>query len=99
MAALQKAIPDKKLFDGKVSLDTFGSKIRAFGNGLSGFAANVADVDFSSIQSAVTQANRLKDLAKSLSGMDVDGIGNFKSVTKIGDAINKIGRASCRERV
>lgn len=88
MAALQKAIPDKKLFDGKVSLDTFGSKIRAFGNGLAGFAANVADVEFSSVQSAVTQAKRLKDLAKSLSDMDVDGIGNFKNVTKIGDAIN-----------
>ena len=87
MAALQKAIPDKKLFDGKVSLDTFGSKIRAFGNGLAGFAANVADVEFGSVQKAITQANRLKNLAQNMSDLDTSGIGQFKSVIKIGSTI------------
>lgn len=87
MAELQKAIPEKHIFDGKISLDTFGSKIRAFGNGLSGFAANVADVDFGIVKKAVTQSDRLKNLAQSMSGISADGIGQFKEVVKIGSTI------------
>lgn len=88
MAELQKAIPTKKIFDGKVSLSTFGSKIRAFGEGLAGFANNVENVNFSSVESAVTQANKLTKLAKGLVNLDTSGIENFKSIVTIGKTIN-----------
>lgn len=88
MTELQKAIPTKKIFDGKVSLSTFGSKIRAFGEGLAGFANNVENVNFSSVESAVTQANKLAKLAKGLVDLDTSGIENFKSIVTIGKTIN-----------
>ena len=88
MTELQKAIPTKKIFDGKVSLSTFGSKIRAFGEGLAGFANNVENVNFSSVESAVTQANKLTKLAKGLVNLDTSGIENFKSIVTIGKTIN-----------
>lgn len=88
MTELQKAIPTKKIFDGKVSLSTFGSKIRAFGEGLAGFANNVENVNFSSVESAVTQANKLTKLAKGLVNLDTSGIENFKLIVTIGKTIN-----------
>ena len=88
MAELQKAIPTKKLFDGKVSLSTFGDKISAFGEGLASFASSIGDVNFSNVETAVTQANNLKKLAKGLVDLDTSGISNFEEIVTIGKTIN-----------
>ena len=88
MAELQKAIPTKKLFDGKVSLSTFGEKISAFGDGLASFANSIGDVNFSNVETAVTQANALKKLAKELVDLDTSGIENFGDIVTIGKTIN-----------
>ncbi len=88
MAELQKAIPTKKMFDGKVQLDTFGSKISAFGDGLARFASSIGNVNFSNVGTAVTQANNLKKLAKGLVDLDTSGIQKFGSIVTIGKTIN-----------
>lgn len=88
MAELQKAIPTKKIFDGKVSLSTFGVKISAFGDGLASFANSIGNVNFSNVGTAVTQANNLKKLAKGLVDLDTSGIQKFGSIVTIGKTIN-----------
>ena len=70
----------------KVDLGTFGSQITAFGEGLKSYAASVAGIDASSIQSSAQAAQGLADLQNSLgedggvidffAGEDVD-LGTF----------------------
>ncbi len=87
MAELQEAIPDKKLFDGKVELSTFGNQISLFGSGLSSFAMSISGIEFSNVETAITQSNRLKNLAKDVVDLDVDEIVKFNSVTAIATTI------------
>ena len=88
MTELQKAIPDDKWFDGKVSLDDFGTKIKKFGEGLTGYSEQVSDINTESITTSISQAQRLVGLARSLVDLDTDGIGKFSDVEKIGKAIS-----------
>ena len=88
MTELQKAIPDDKWFDGKVSLDDFGTKIKKFGEGLTGYSEQVSDINTESIMTSISQAQRLVGLARSLVDLDTDGIGKFSDVEKIGKAIS-----------
>ena len=87
MSELQNAIPDKKLFDGKVELSTFGNQISLFGSGLSSFAMSISGIEFSNVETAITQSNRLKNLAKDVVDLDVDEIVKFNSVTAIATTI------------
>lgn len=88
MAALQKAIPEKNFFDGKVTLDKFGKKITEFGKGLSEFAFNIAGIDFEgSTKPALACANSLILLANNVQNVKMDGIEEFKKVATIGDVI------------
>lgn len=87
MASLQKAIPDDKWFDGKVSIDEFGQKIKKFGKYISDYSDNVSEINTDAISSSATQAKRLVSIAKSVVDLDVDSIGKFESIKKIGAAI------------
>ena len=87
MASLQKAIPDDKWFDGKVSIDEFGQKIKKFGKYISDYSDDVSEINTDAISSSATQAKRLVSIAKSVVDLDVDSIGKFESIKKIGAAI------------
>ena len=88
MAELQKAIPTDKWFDGKVSIDDFGKKIKKFGEYLVDYSEEVSGIsDMSVVESSVKQAKILVNIAKTASGIDSDKIDNFKNVKKIGEEI------------
>ena len=89
MTELQKAIPDDKWFDGKVSLDDFGTKIKKFGEGITGYSDEVSGIDAESIESSLTYARRLVNLTKSVVDLDTSGISNFVDVKKIGKAMSE----------
>ena len=89
MASLQEAIPEDGWFDGKVSIDDFGKKIKKFGKYLVDYSEEVADIDGSSISSSIYPAKRLVELGKSLEGFDGEGLDGFKKVKNIGEAMKK----------
>ena len=86
MAELQKSLPEEGWFDGKLSLDDFGKKIKKFGEGVSDYSEEVSDVNVDAVSSSITAANRLVTLTRTLVDLDASGIENFK-VKSIGEAI------------
>ena len=85
MAKAQKAIPEKKWFNGKMSLAKFGKKIIAFGESMSDFSDKVSDIDSGAVTSAVTNAQKLVYLIKNTADLDTSGIKNFSSaITELG---------------
>lgn len=85
MANVQKAIPEKKWFDGKMSLAKFGKKIKAFGESMSDFSDKVSDIDSGAVTNAVTNAQKLVYLIKNTADIDTSGIKNFSSaITELG---------------
>lgn len=89
MAALEEAIPEKNLFDGKVSLSEFGEKIKSFGGGLKDYSDSVSGADGGLIDNSISWANKLVELAKKIIDMDASGFENFASIYNIGDSIKK----------
>lgn len=87
MASLQESIPEDGWFDGRISLDDFGSKIQAFGSSLVTFSNTVAAVNVENVSKSITQAKRLASLSKSVVDLDTSGIENFKKITGIGTSI------------
>lgn len=87
MASLQESIPEDGWFDGRISLDEFGSKIQAFGSSLVTFSNTVASVNVDNVSNSITQAKRLASLSKSVVDLDTSGIENFKKITGIGTSI------------
>ena len=79
MAKVQEAIPEKKWFDGKISLSKFGKKIKGFGKKMAEFSNEVSGVDTGAVTNAVTNAQRLVTLIKNTAGLDTSGIKNFSS--------------------
>lgn len=79
MAAVQKSIPEKKWFDGKVSLPAFGKQMAGFGKHMSNFSDNVADINPAAVNTAVSTASRLVTLVKRLEGIDISGVSTFKT--------------------
>lgn len=86
MANVQKAIPEDKWFDGKISLDDFGKKIVQFGKRIAEYSEVVTDIDVFAVTNSVTASKRLVDLIKGLAEFDASGIENFK-VNKLGSAL------------
>ena len=80
MANVQRAIPEDKWFDGKISLDDFGKKIVAFGVKLSEYSEKVSGIDILSVMNSTTAATTIASLAQSLVGIDTAVIDNFKIV-------------------
>ena len=84
---LQNAIPKKEWFDGKVELDDFGKKIVTFGKSMTDFSNSVADIQGDRLTAVIIHARELSDFAQDLSDFETEGIGKFKSIDSIGDAI------------
>ncbi|WP_195978421.1 tape measure protein [Blautia luti] len=87
LTELQKAIPDSKWFDGKVSLSEFGIQIQSFGNSLQLYGGYLGDVDFKQINDSLTQAKRMVALANSVADNSDNmssGTAAFKNVKDIG---------------
>lgn len=84
MATLQDAIPEEKFFDGKVSLEDFGKKIKKFGEHIAEYSTEVADIDGESVSNSITAANRLVRLTNSVVDLDTSGIDLFKKVNGLG---------------
>ena len=87
MAAVQKAIPEDKWLDGKISIDDFGRKINSFGTSLVAYGNKVSELDPAQVAKSITQAQRLANLAKSVVELDTSGISKFNSIPQIGTSI------------
>lgn len=87
MVELEKAIPSKEIFDGKVELDDFGNKIKKFGEGLTGFYNSTANINTEKMTAVENLASRLISMAWSCSTLDTSGIDNFTSVETIGESM------------
>lgn len=87
LAEVQKAIPEDKIFDGKISIDDFGTKISAFGTYIAAYAKKVADIDPDAVSRSTLSASALVTIAKNVSTLDPDGIDNFSAIKKIGEGI------------
>lgn len=85
MAKVQKAIPEDKWFDGKMSLSKFGKKIKGFGEKMADFSDEVSGIDTGAVNTAVTTAQKMVRLINSMAGLDTSGIKSFKSaLTELG---------------
>ena len=88
LTEVQKAIPTDKWLDGKMSIDSFGKKIKKYGEHMADFSDEVSDIDNSAVSKSVTAAENLVSIAKSVVTIDVDKIGNFKKVKTIGETLS-----------
>ena len=85
MAKVQKAIPEDKWFDGKMSLSKFGKKIKGLGKKMADFSDEVSGIDTGAVNTAVTTAQKLASLMRSLNDLDTSGAKSFKSaLTELG---------------
>ena len=87
MTTLQKNIPEKHWFDGKVSLSEFGRKIVSFGKSIKKYSDEVTGMDTSSMSMSISVSSRLVSLTKRLVDLDTSGIKSFKDVKGIGESI------------
>ena len=87
MAEVQQAIPEDKWFDGKISIDDFGSKIAKFGDGIVKYSDKVVEVDNDAVSKSLVAARQLVNIAKSVVDLDTSGIDAFKDVKSIGSTL------------
>ena len=87
MSEVQKAIPEDKWLDGKISIDDFGKKIVKFGEGLVDYADKVSDIDNEAVSKSLTAAQKLASIARSIVDLDTSGINSFKDVKSIGSTM------------
>jgi hypothetical protein len=88
MTSLQASIPEDKWFDGRISLDDFGKKIKKFGEHLVGYSEEVAAINVSAISGSLNVATRLVALANSVVNIDVDKLNKFKNIKTIGTTLS-----------
>ena len=84
MTELQAAIPENKIFDGKMSLSEFGTKIMAFGESIVAYSGRVSSIDTEKVNASTTAATALVGIAESASKIDVDEVDKFKVVKELG---------------
>lgn len=85
---LAKALPEDKLFDGKMNLTDFGTQLYIFSGDFKNFAANITNVDITALLTASNIIINLSNMLKSLSGIDPEAVTTFV------DGINKLGELS-----
>lgn len=77
LAQLANNLPSYHVFDGKSSPTEFGAEIAAFGESLSEYCTSLAGADMASLSSSITQATRLVNMMKNMSGIDTTATGAF----------------------
>lgn len=81
MATLQKAIPTKELFDGKVSLSDFGKEMVGFASKLVSFSTTISGkIDVDTITASGNAVVKIADVIAKLNTVKTDGIAQFKTV-------------------
>ena len=95
--ALQEALPTEGWFDGKMNLTDFANYITDFGTAMGGFNEIASALDLGGINATINVANRIKDLIKSLVGLDTSGLTTFTGIGTGGagadGAVYEIGEA------
>lgn len=95
LSEMASAIPNMGgvvgFFTGNNDIDTFGKKLADFGKSLKKYSEEVSGVDSNALSNSTAQFTKLVDMAKGMSGVDFEGIGNFaNSLENIGkNSINK----------
>ena len=95
LSEMASAIPNMGgvvgFFTGNNDIDTFGKKLADFGKSLKKYSEEVSGVDSNALSSSTVQFTKLVDMAKGMSGVDFEGLGNFaSSLGKIGkNSVNK----------
>lgn len=79
IAALADALPDSKLFDSKMNLGEFGTKIEKFGMAYSDFYENIKNVDSEAALTMVSTMNEIVNLMKNITGVDSESVDGFLS--------------------
>jgi tape measure domain-containing protein len=82
MVELQKAIPEKKWLDGKVSLSEFGGDLASFGEQFAIYASNVSDVNTESVSGVISNIKDLSKTINSMSEIDTSGVSKFTEALK-----------------
>lgn len=94
-------------FTGDNDLATFGEKLVAFGQSLQDYSGKVSNINTEALSNSTSAFSKLVDMAKGMSGVDFDGLGDFsKSLNKIGsDSVDKFvnafkdGHAKAKEAI
>ena len=92
LTELQKAIPEERLFDGKLNLSDFGDRISDFGSAISNFSTSVSEIDVGKMDSAISVGDKLKAFATNLTDLDTTNFEAF-SGSAYGGGIISIGEA------
>ena len=82
---LSKSLPEKGLFDGQQSFDSFGMDIASFGVGLSNYYQSISGIDTGILSGVIIEISKLLDLAKGMVSIDADTMENF------GEAMKNLG--------
>ena len=76
----------QKIFGGQDDLSGFGEKLASFGGALGEYSDSIGELNIEKMSSSVKAAEKVKNLAESLTGFDSSGIDNFK-VSDLGDEL------------
>ena len=86
LSNLAKSITD----EGNI-LPDFGNNVKKFGEKLNDYYDKIEDVDWSAVDSSISQCDRLKNFVNSLGDVDTTGVENFKI------AIDELGTVSIND--
>ena len=77
---LQKALPEKHWFDGKMDLSDFSKRIDDFATAMGAFGSKASEIDPAAVSTAISTAYRIKYLIESLVDLDTSGLQTFTGI-------------------
>lgn len=80
LIALQKALPEEHLFDGKMNLSDFSRRIYDFSIAMGAFGSAASEIDSTAVSMVVDTAYRIKSLIESLVDLDTSGLQTFTGI-------------------
>ena len=80
LIALQKALPEEHLFDGKMNLSDFSRRIYDFSIAMGTFGSAASEIDSTAVSMVVDTAYRIKSLIESLVNLDTSGLQTFTGI-------------------
>lgn len=80
LIALQKALPEEHLFDGKMNLSDFSKRIYDFSIAMGAFGSAASEIDSTAVSMVVDTAYRIKSLIESLVDLDTSGLQTFTGI-------------------
>lgn len=80
LIALQKALPEEHLFDGKMNLSDFSRRIYDFSIAMGTFGSAASEIDSTAVSMVVDTAYRIKSLIESLVDLDTSGLQTFTGI-------------------